>query len=115
VTKQIKAVDSGADITEVGLIDYISARMITAALKADPTATTPAALTTALNALRDVPVEGIVHPISTVPLTNPDYTRFFNHYGISYKIVKGVPKRQGTFFDIAPILQKPTVTTTTSK
>jgi ABC-type branched-subunit amino acid transport system substrate-binding protein len=115
VTKQIKAVDSSADITEVGLIDYISGRMIAAALKADPTATTPAALTTALNALRDVPVDGIVHPVSMVPLTNPDYVRLFNHYGISYKIVKGVPTRQGTFFDLAPILQKPTVTTTTSK
>jgi ABC-type branched-subunit amino acid transport system substrate-binding protein len=115
VTKQIKAVDSSADITEVGLIDYISGRLIAAALKADPTATTPAALTTALNGLRDVPVEGIVHPISMVELTNPDYTRLFNHYGISYKIVKGVPTRQGDFFDISPILQKPTATTTTSK
>jgi ABC-type branched-subunit amino acid transport system substrate-binding protein len=115
VTKQIKAVDSSADITEVGLIDYISGRLIAAALTADPTATTPAAMTTALNALRDVPVEGIVHPISMVELTNPDYTRLFNHYGISYKIVKGVPTRQGDFFDISPILQKPTATTTTSK
>jgi ABC-type branched-subunit amino acid transport system substrate-binding protein len=115
VTKQIKAVDSSADITEVGLIDYISGRIIAAALKADPTATTPAAITTALNGLQNVPVEGIVHPISMTPLTNPDYTRFFNHFGIAYKIVKGVPTRQGTFFDLAPVLQKPTATTTTSK
>ena len=33
VTKQIKAVDSSADVTEVGLIDYIGGRLIAAALK----------------------------------------------------------------------------------
>jgi ABC-type branched-subunit amino acid transport system substrate-binding protein len=112
-TKQIHAIDSSADITEVGLIDYVSGRLLVAATKGG--AATPAAITTAMNALRNVPVDGIISPFSAIELTNPDYLRFFNHYGITYKIVKGVPKRQSNFFDLAPILQKPTATTTTSK
>jgi ABC-type branched-subunit amino acid transport system substrate-binding protein len=123
VTKQIKAVDSSADITEVGLIDYVSGRLIAAALKDVNGEVTPASLTTALNGLRNVDVDGIIHTYSSIAPAAPDYARFFNHYGISYKIVNGVPKRQGTFFDLSKILESASIpasattspTTTTKK
>jgi ABC-type branched-subunit amino acid transport system substrate-binding protein len=114
VTKQIKAVDSSADITEVGLIDYVSGRLIAAALKNVTGDVTPASLTTALNGLRDVSVDGIIHTYSSIAPDNPDYARFFNHYGISYKIVKGVPTRQGTFFDLSKVLAAAPVPSSTT-
>ena len=104
VTKQIKAVDPKANITQVGLVSYIGGRLLAEAIPNVQGAVTPASLTTALNALRDTPVDGLIHPYSSVELANPSFKRFFNHYGISYKIVKGKPKAQTDFFDLAEIL-----------
>jgi len=104
VTKRIKAVDPAADITQVGLVAYIGGRLLAAAIPQVQGDVTPASLTAALNGLRDTPVDGLIHPYSAVELTNPSFKRFFNHYGISYKIVNGRPKAQTGFFDLADVL-----------
>ena len=104
VSKQIKAVDSSADITQVGLVSFIGAKLLAAAIPTVQGEVTPASLTTALNALRDTKVEGLINPYSSIELTAPGFQRFFNHYGISYKIVKGVPKAQTGFFDLEDVL-----------
>jgi ABC-type branched-subunit amino acid transport system substrate-binding protein len=116
VTKQIHAVDSSADVTQVGVISYVAAKVLAAGLAQVQGDVTAASLMTALNALRDVPTGGLTLPYSAIPLTNPTFVRFFNHYGISYKIVKGKPKAQTKFFDLSPILEgtKPPATTTTT-
>lgn len=118
MTKQIHAVDSGADITSIGVISYAAGKVLAAGLQSVQGDVTPASLSTALNALRDASTGGVTPPYNATPLTNPNFVRFFNHYGISYKIVKGKPKAQTKFFDLSPILEgtkAPATTTTTTK
>ena len=77
---------------------------LAAALPKVSGAVTPAALTTALNGLRNVDMDGVIPAWSSIPLDNPAYSRLFAHYGINYKIVNGKPVRDGDFYGVGPIL-----------
>ena len=66
---------------------------------------TPASTLAALNALRDVDLNGAIHSYSSIELTNPLVTRSFNHYAVNYKIVDGKFVRQGDFYDLKPVME----------
>lgn len=102
----LDAVDEDADITSIGIFAWASGKVIEAALEDIQGEVTKESMMTALNALRDVELDGILHPFSAEPLTNPAFKRFFNHYAINYMIEKGELKRAGDFFDIGPVLDQ---------
>lgn len=97
--------DSGAKVTEQAVTAWVSARLVAAALPAVQGAVTPTSMTTALDGLRNVDLDGVIPPWSSIPLTNPIFARIFNHYGINYVVQNGKPVKQGTFYDTSSILQ----------
>lgn len=103
----LDAIDKKTKITTIGIFSWASGKLIEAALENVQGVVTKESLTTALNGMRDVDLDGILHPFSAIPLKNPAYKRFFNHYAINYMIEKGELKKAGDFFDIGPVLDQP--------
>jgi branched-chain amino acid transport system substrate-binding protein len=105
VTADVHAISASAPVTQAGVIGWISAKLVAAALPKVQGPVTATSLMAALNGLRNVSLDGVIPPWSSVELTSPAYKRLFNHYAINYKIENGVPIRQGDFFDMAPVLE----------
>jgi ABC-type branched-subunit amino acid transport system substrate-binding protein len=101
IRADMKAIDPKQDLTLLAVGGWASAKIIADALPAVKGAVTKSSLLTALNGLRNASTEGAIPPFSAIELPNPAYRRAFNHYGITYKFVNGVPKRQGNFYDVA--------------
>jgi hypothetical protein len=99
-----KAESSSAPVTQQSISAWVGAKLVAAALPKVSGAVTPASLLAALNGLRNVDMDGVIKPWSSVGLDNPAYTREFNHYGINYKIQNGKPVPDGGFYDVGPIL-----------
>jgi branched-chain amino acid transport system substrate-binding protein len=93
VRTRLAAVDPEAPLTTVGLLSYASAQLIVDALPAIQGDVTPASLTTALEGLVDAPAGGVVHPVTTADLDNAQFARFYNPWGLLYRIEDGVPVR----------------------
>jgi ABC-type branched-subunit amino acid transport system substrate-binding protein len=104
VKADMKNFDSKAPLTQVGIMTWVSAKVLGAALQKVQGPVTPVSLTAALNGLRNVDTQGVTPPWSSVELPNPAFKRYFNHYGINYKIVDGKPTRSGDFYDLTPVL-----------
>jgi len=100
----IKAVDSGAQPASVGVLVWAAAKLVAAALPKIEGPVTATTMLAALNGLRDVDLGGVIPNWSSVELDNPAYKRWFNHYGVTYKIHDGNLVRQGDFYDLAPVL-----------
>jgi ABC-type branched-subunit amino acid transport system substrate-binding protein len=86
--------DPKAKVTTVGILSWASAKLIEDALPAIDGDVTAASLTTALQGLKDAPGGGAIHPFTPVPIDNPLFNRFYNPWGLLYKIIDGVPVRQ---------------------
>jgi len=100
----MQAIDPGAQVTTIALTSWVAGRLIAAAAQRLHGPVTAAMMLAALNGLRDVNVGGVEPALSMVPLTAAPYKRTFGHHGINYKIVNGVPQRQGGFYDLQPAL-----------
>jgi hypothetical protein len=101
---QIKAdvaSQNSTTITSSSVTAWVSARLIAAALPTIHGAVTASSMLTALNGLRNVDMDGVVHSWSSIPLTIPAYARLFNHYGITYTVNDLKVTPSGTFFDLA--------------
>jgi ABC-type branched-subunit amino acid transport system substrate-binding protein len=105
VAADVKSESSTAPVTEFGIMAWVSAKLVAAALPKVQGAVTASSMLTALNGLRNVDLGGVIAPWSSVELNNQFYKRLFNHYGINYKIENGKAVRDGDFYDIGPILQ----------
>jgi ABC-type branched-subunit amino acid transport system substrate-binding protein len=99
-----KAESSSAPVTQQSISAWVGARLVAAALPKIQGAVTASSMLAALNGLRNVDMDGVIQPYSAVGLSNPAYTRLFNHYGINYKIENGKPVPDGGFYDVGPIL-----------
>jgi ABC-type branched-subunit amino acid transport system substrate-binding protein len=100
----MQAIDPGTQVTTIALTSWVAGRLIAAAAQKLHGPVTAATMLAALNGLRNVNVGGVEPALSMVPLTAAPYRRTFDHYGINYKIVNGVPQRQGGFYDLQPAL-----------
>lgn len=100
------AADSSAKVTQQAVGAWVSAKLVQATIAKLQGTATAASFTTALDSLRNVDMDGVIQPWSTIPLNSKAFPRIFNHYGINYVIQNGKPVRQGDFYDIAPILEK---------
>jgi ABC-type branched-subunit amino acid transport system substrate-binding protein len=101
IKADMQAIDPKQTLTLLAVGGWASAKIIDDALPAVKGPVTASSLLVALNGLRNASTEGAIPPFSAVELPNPAYRRAFNHYGITYKFVNGVPKRQGDFYDVA--------------
>ncbi|MCU1344703.1 MAG: putative substrate-binding transporter protein component [Acidimicrobiia bacterium] len=106
IRADITAVDSNAKTTTIGLQAWASGRVVAAAVKNADGAVDAKAMLAALNAVRDVDLNGIMHPFSAIEVKNASFNRFFNHYGLNYIVHNGVPEANGDFYDLLPILEK---------
>jgi hypothetical protein len=103
VKTAMKAIGS-APVTNAAVIAYASAKLIQDAAQTITGPVTAASLLTALNGLRNASTGGLIPPFSAIPQPNPAYTRFFNHYAITYTIQNKVPESPSGFFDVSPAL-----------
>jgi ABC-type branched-subunit amino acid transport system substrate-binding protein len=120
VDSQLNPVDTGAGIRQVvadetaenakaplttaAISAWVAARLVAAALPKVQGAVTPASMMTALNGLRNVDMDGVIEPWSSTQLSNPLFTRLFNHSALTFTVTNGKPVRQGNFYDLTPIL-----------
>lgn len=100
----MQAVDSKAKLTQQAVGAYIAAELVAAALPKVNGEVTAASLTTALDGLRNVDMNGVIPPWSSIPVAGKTFPRIFNHYGVNYKIQDGKAARQGDFYDILALL-----------
>ncbi|MEV0766762.1 hypothetical protein [Nocardia salmonicida] len=100
----IQAVDAKAMMTQQAVGSYIAAELVAAALLKVNGEVTAASLTTALDGLRNVDMNGVIPPWSSIPVEGNTFPRIFNHYGINYKIQDGKAVKQGDFYDIVALL-----------
>lgn len=106
IKKAMAKVDKSAPFTSTAIATWAAAKLLATALQnvtGDPTA---ASITAALNALRDVNLDGAIHSFSAIELTNPIVKRTFNHYAINYKVANGKFVRAGNFYDLKPVLEQ---------
>jgi ABC-type branched-subunit amino acid transport system substrate-binding protein len=104
IRSAMQAIDPGSQLTVIALTSWVAGRLIAAAARKLHGSVTAAQMLAALNGLRNVNVGGVEPPLSMVPLKAAPYRRTFDHYGINYKIVNGVPHRLGGFYDLEPAL-----------
>jgi hypothetical protein len=103
---EMKAIDSAAEVTTIGLFGWAGAYIIAAAAQNISGDVTPASLTEAIAALQDLDMLGILGPFTATGVNNPLFPRFMNPYGVNYVITDGVPVRQGEgFYDLRPALE----------
>lgn len=100
----MREVDSKAKMTQQAVGAFIAAKLIAAGLPTVSGEVTAASLTTALDGLRNVDMNGVIPPWSSVPVEGKTFPRIFNHYGINYKIQDGKAVKQGDFYDILALL-----------
>jgi hypothetical protein len=105
IKKQMKAVSPKAPVTSAAVTAWGSAKIVQDAVANVKGSVTAASLLKALNGLRNASSDGVFPPLSMVPLPNPAYKRFFNHYVILYQIKKGAPVRLTGFLDLSPALK----------
>ncbi|WP_330255103.1 ABC transporter substrate-binding protein [Nocardia sp. NBC_00565] len=98
------SVDAKAKMTQQALGSYIAAKLVAAALPKVSGEVTSASLTTALDGLRNVDMNGVIPPWSSIPVEGKTFPRIFNHYGINYKIQGGKAVKEGDFYDILALL-----------
>ncbi|MCU1691568.1 MAG: putative substrate-binding transporter protein component [Frankiales bacterium] len=98
--------DSKAEVTQVGTIAWVGAKIVRAALEKVQGEPTAASVKTALDGLSGVDLQGVIPPFTAKENTSPLFKRLMNPNGISYTISSGVPTRSGDFFDLTPILNK---------
>jgi hypothetical protein len=101
IKSDIASQNSTDPVTENGIITWIGAKLVEAALPKVQGPVTAASLLVALNGLRNVDLLGVIHPWSSVELANPTYKRLFNHYGITYTVNGLKATKNGDFFDLA--------------
>jgi branched-chain amino acid transport system substrate-binding protein len=101
IKADIASQNSTAPVTQLGIVSWAAGRVVQAALAKVQGTVTPASLTTALNGLRNVDMDGVIHSWSSVELSNPAYRRLFNHYGITYTVNNLKATNNGDFFDFA--------------
>jgi ABC-type branched-subunit amino acid transport system substrate-binding protein len=102
--RDMKAIDSGAELTQLAAISWVSGRLIAAAAASIQGPITAATMATALDGLKDVDTMGVTAPITVKTRSNPNYARLINGFGISYKIDGGKPKREGDFYDLSSVI-----------
>jgi len=105
IKKEMKAVSPSAPVTSAAVTAWGSAVIVQDAVANIKGAVTAASLLKALNGLRNASTDGAFPPISMVPLANPAYKRFFNHYAILYSIKNGAPQALTGFLDLSPALK----------
>jgi Periplasmic binding protein len=105
ITSEMKAVDPKAPVTSAAIISWASADILSEAASHIKGAVTAASMLKALNGLRNASTDGVLPPISMIPLKNPLYKRFFGHYAIDYVIENGKPKPLTTFYDLTADLR----------
>jgi hypothetical protein len=101
----MKKYDKNAELTTNAVLAWCDGKIIAAALDSLKGSATPASMLTAMNALRDVNLKDAIHNFSAIPVNNPAFVRFFNHYGINYVIKNGKAKAQGSWYDINSALE----------
>jgi hypothetical protein len=101
IKADIASQHSTEPVTQIGIISWVAARYVAAALPKVQGAVTGKSLTTALDGLRNVDMDGVIHPMSSVELPNPAFKRLFNAYGITYTITNLAAVRNGDFFSLA--------------
>jgi Periplasmic binding protein len=106
IKSEMKAVDPSAPVTVAAIDSWASAKLIIDAAKTISGPVTAATLRPAMNALRNASTDGAIPPFSAIPLPNPAFARFFNHYEISYVIDNGVPTHPSGFVDMTAALEK---------
>jgi ABC-type branched-subunit amino acid transport system substrate-binding protein len=107
---RIAAVDPDAAFTTLSLLSWASAQLIIDALPAIEGDVTSASLTEALDGLVDAPAGGVVHPVTTNDLENPQFARFYNPWGLLYRIEDGEPVRvSDDYFSLEETLNSVTV------
>jgi hypothetical protein len=104
IRSEMKAVSSNAPVTTAAITAWASAKLIEAAAKNITGPVTASSMLAALNGLRNVSTDGAIPPFSAIPLSNPAYARYFNHFGIYYTIQNGIPQGSSGFFDITSAL-----------
>lgn len=106
-TADMHAFDPDATMSTVGLLSWASAKLIIDALPAIDGEVTAASLDAALATLENATAGGVTHPISTTEsLTNPLFNRFFNPWGLLYRIEDGTPVRiTDDFFSLAAVIE----------
>jgi ABC-type branched-subunit amino acid transport system substrate-binding protein len=104
INADMRSQDPNAKLSQTAVIAWVAAKLIAAALPTVHGTVTPGALNIALDALRNVDLDGVIHPWSSVELSNPVFKRTFNHYAITYKVENTQPAKDGDFFDLGPAL-----------
>jgi hypothetical protein len=105
ITNDMKAFNPKAPVTTIAVLSWAAARLIVDAAQTITGPVTPASMLVALNGLRNASTDGAISPFSAIPLPNPAYKRFFNHYGINYVIENGAPTQSSGFYDLSPALK----------
>jgi hypothetical protein len=100
IKADIASQSSTAPVTEIGIFAWIGARLIAAALPKIQGPVTASSMLAALNGLRDVDMDGVIHSWSSIELSNPAFKRLFNPYGISYTMNDLKATKNGDFFDL---------------
>jgi Periplasmic binding protein len=99
VTNSIKAIDPSTPVTTAAIEAWVSAKLIIDAASTIHGPVTAATLLPAMNALRNANTYGVIPPYSAVPLSNPAFTRAFNHYVIYYTIENKLPTQPSGFLN----------------
>jgi len=105
IRQTMDTVDKSAPLTSSAVLAWASAKVLAAAIPTIKGDITAASTFAALDALRDVDMEGAIHSFSAIELTNPLVKRSFNHYAINYIVQGGKFVRQGDFYDLAPVME----------
>jgi hypothetical protein len=105
ITNDMKAINAKAPVTPIAVLSWASARLIVDAAQTITGPVTSASMLAALNGLRNASTDGALQPFSAIPLPNPAYKRFFNHYGINYVIENGFPTQSSGFYDLSAALK----------
>jgi len=105
ITRDMQKYDKSAELTTNAVLAWCDGKIIAAALDSLKGEATAASMLTAMNGLRDVDLKDAIHSFSAIPLVNPAFVRFFNHYGINYVIKGGKAKAQGTWYDVQKALE----------
>jgi len=105
ITKGMKAINPSSPVTAAAVAAWGSAKLVQDAAQNVKGAVTPASMLKAMNGLRNASTDGVIPPFSAIPLKNPAYTRFFNHYAIDYVIENGRPKPLTGFYDLTSALK----------
>jgi hypothetical protein len=100
IKADIASQNSTEPVTQIGIISWVAARLVAAALPKIQGTVTASSMLTALNGLRNVDMDGVIHPWSSIEQTSPAFKRLFNPYGITYTINNLQATKNGDFFSL---------------